>query len=39
MVFPQPDGPRIEKNSPRLISNETLSTALTSPKLLETPEN
>src|SRR5687767_6818247 len=37
VVLPQPDGPSSEKNSPRRMSNETSSTALTGPKCLETP--
>ena len=39
VVLPQPEGPSSEKNSPRWISNEMLSTAFTSPKLLETRAN
>ena len=31
VVFPQPDGPRSEKNSPATMSSETPSTATTSP--------
>ena len=36
VVFPQPDGPRSEKNCPCSISNETPSTALTWSKFLIT---
>jgi hypothetical protein len=39
VVFPQPDGPSMEKNSPRRISKETSFTAFTSPKVLETRES
>src|SRR5262245_20559623 len=31
VVLPQPDGPSIEKNSPRRMSNETPATAMTWP--------
>ena len=37
VVLPEPEGPSSVKNSPSSISSETLSTALTSPKLLERP--
>src|ERR1044072_497897 len=37
VVLPQPEGPSREKNSPRRMSKETSSTALTGPKCLETP--
>src|SRR5688572_18493394 len=36
VVLPQPEGPRREKNSPRLIAKETPSTAATVPKCLDT---
>src|SRR5689334_11664489 len=36
VVFPQPEGPRMEKNSPRRTSSETSSTAFTAPKRLVT---
>src|SRR6476660_4682761 len=36
VVWPQPDGPSSAKNSLRWISSDTLSTAITSPKLLLT---
>src|SRR5262245_16153719 len=35
VVLPQPDGPSREKNSPRRMSNDTSSTALTGPKCFE----
>src|SRR3546814_8238358 len=35
VVLPQPDGPRIEKNDPLAISNETSSTAVNGPNRLE----
>ena len=37
VVFPHPDGPNKEKNSPSLIEKETSSTALTFPKCFEIP--
>src|SRR6187200_1757451 len=37
VVLPQPLGPKREKNSPRLMSSETLSSAVTSPNRLVTP--
>jgi hypothetical protein len=37
VVFPQPLGPRREKNSPSRMSRETSRTAATLPKLLLTP--
>ena len=36
VVLPQPDGPRIEKNSPALILRSLGSTAVKSPNLMET---
>ena len=36
VVFPHPDGPRIEKNFPSSTSKETLSTAVKSPNILVT---
>ena len=39
VVLPQPEGPSSEKNSPRRISNETASTAVTGPKRLVTWRN
>jgi hypothetical protein len=35
VVLPHPEGPKREKNSPSLISNETSSTAFTSAKCFE----
>src|SRR6185295_14484985 len=37
VVLPQPEGPSREKNSPRRMSNDTSSTALTGPKCFEMP--
>ncbi len=37
VVFPHPDGPRREKNSPFRMSSDTASTAATSPKRFVTP--
>src|SRR5947199_197619 len=39
VVFPEPDGPRMEKNSPSVTSRSTPSTATTSPKRLRTPSS
>ena len=39
VVLPQPEGPRIEKNSPGATSNDTPSTATVSPKRLRTRVN
>ena len=36
VVLPHPEGPRSEKNSPRPMSRDTLSTARTAPKVLLT---
>src|SRR3954452_8767739 len=37
VVFPDPDGPSIEKNSPSRTSRSTPATAMTSPKRFSTP--
>src|SRR6188508_298697 len=39
VVFPDPDGPSIEKNSPSRTSRSTPSTATTSPNRFTTPSN
>jgi hypothetical protein len=39
VVFPQPDGPRNEKNSPGLIDTLTRSTARNLPKSADTPSS
>jgi hypothetical protein len=39
VVFPEPEGPSMAKNSPGSIENDTSSTARTSPNTRETPRN
>jgi hypothetical protein len=39
VVFPEPDGPSIEKNSPACTSKSKLATAWTSSKNLLTPRS